>query len=370
MTETSDARWRRLEALFHRLVELDPADRADALIRDVDDPALRREVEALLRADGRDDVVADALCEITAVAPVPQPAAGLGVAPDRPLDPELFGPYRLLEKIGQGGLGAVYLAERDDGQFERRVAVKIVRRDLMSPRLLEDLRLERQLLAQLEHPHIARLYDGGAGPGGQPFLAMEYVDGVPIDRFCDHLPFRDRLQLFLQVAGAVAHAHANLVIHRDLKPSNILVTAQGDAKLLDFGIARQISPGGDGDPPWPRRQFLTPEYASPEQINGAPLTTASDVYALGVLLFRLLTERLPHPMPADASPGPWATERAREEAPPASEEASAAGVDWATRLRGDIDAILAKALALSPDDRYRSVDELTEDLRRHRTGLE
>ncbi|MEM1182983.1 MAG: serine/threonine-protein kinase [Acidobacteriota bacterium] len=342
------------------MADLEPESQRRALADEVDDPELRREAAALLAADlSPSDPVGDAIEDVV--------EAGDGWrAPSGDEDVPRCGPYRLLERIGQGGLGAVYLAERADGQFERRVAVKVVRRDLISLRLLEDLRLERQLLAGLEHPHIARLYDGGADPSGQPYLAMEYVDGLPIDRYAEDLPFDARLELFFQVASAVAYAHASLVIHRDLKPSNILVTADGVAKLLDFGIARPLDPRPEAGPDsglWPRRRLFTPEYASPEQIAGAPLTTASDVYSLGVLLYRLLAGRLPHPMPSKAAPDAWAAERATREAPPL--HATADDVPWAGRLAGDLSAILSKALALRVDDRFRSVDELTEELRRY-----
>ncbi|MEM7585826.1 MAG: serine/threonine-protein kinase, partial [Acidobacteriota bacterium] len=358
MSVASQDSWQQLERLFHRVVELTPEHRAELLDAEGVDGELRRELEALLACDARgDDAVAEAL---ESLGPV-----GSGPASEAE---QSFGPYRLLEQIGRGGLGTVYLAERDDGQFERRVAVKVVRRDLSSPRLLEDLRLERQILARLEHPNIARLYDGGTGPGQQPYLAMEYVEGLPIDRYCRDLGLAARLELFLQVCSAVAYAHGNLIIHRDIKPSNILVTEGGIAKLLDFGIARflgdRFSEGlGSSRGARPRRSLFTPDYASPEQIAGETLTTATDVYSLGVVLYRLLSARPPYVLPAGASA---AELKASLRGPvPVSEAAAEAGQPWAGRLPGDLDAIVAASMAFERTDRYSSVRELASDLRRH-----
>lgn len=209
-----------------------------------------------------------------------------------------MGPYRLMRTIGQGGMGTVWLAERADGLVNRPVALKLPRRGWPDRRLLERLAREREILASLNHPNIARLYDAGVTVAGQPYLALEYVEGRPIDEYVrDEQPdVRRRLGLFLQIALAVAHAHAVLVVHRDLKPTNILVTGEGHVKLLDFGIAKILDEGQSVDTPLTELSGrpLTPEYASPEQVAGAPLTVAADVYALGVVLYELLTGVRPH----------------------------------------------------------------------------
>lgn len=284
---------------------------------------------------------------------------------------KVAGPYRLVEKIGQGGLGAVYRGERADGEFRRDVAVKVVRRDLVSAALLEDLRLERQVLARLEHPNIARLYDGGAGPGGQPFLAMELVDGRPIDAYAAELPLRARLDLFLHVCSAVAYAHRNLVIHRDLKPSNILVTAEGVPKLLDFGLADSptaetgaLTETGAEAETGAARPF-TPDYASPEQAAGEPLTTATDVYSLGVVLFRLLSGEAPYRFGPGTDLGAIIRTLGSADVEPPSAAARRAGFPSWAALRGDLDAITLRAMARRPQDRYGSVQELADDLRHH-----
>jgi len=276
---------------------------------------------------------------------------------------QLLGPYRLLGVLGRGGLGTVYAAERADGQFERRVAVKVVRRGLVSPQLLASLRRERQLLAHLEHPNIARLYDGGEDADGRPFLAMELVEGQPIDQYCEDrsLAVGPRLGLFLDVCTAVAHAHRSLVIHRDLKPGNVLVTDDGELKLLDFGIAAQLSPVDSGQP-GPRA--FTPDYASPEQAAGGALTTATDVYSLGALLFSLLARRAPFAFGHNTPPAQIERELLRGPRVRPSEAARNEGVAEWKALRPDLDAIVARAMAPRPEDRYASVDQMAQDIRR------
>ncbi len=211
----------------------------------------------------------------------------------------VIGRYRLVREIGRGGMAVVYLAERADGQFRQKVALKRIQQGIDTDDAIQRFDQERQILALARHPHIAQLLDGGVGPGGRPYFVMEHVDGQPIDRYCDEhrLSVTERLGLFLQVARAVEYAHRNLVIHRDIKPSNILVTADGHAKLLDFGIAKLIdAEAAAGQAPVTRSfaRLMTPVYASPEQVGGDPVTTASDVYQLGLLLYQLLTGRWPY----------------------------------------------------------------------------
>ncbi len=279
---------------------------------------------------------------------------------------EIVGAYRLVREIGSGGMGSVWLAERADGLMQRRVALKLPH--LIAPRreeLAARMARERELLAQLEHPNIAALYDAGITAQGRPFLALEYVEGKPIDAYCRELQLdtQARLRLFIQVAAAVAHAHAKLIVHRDLKPSNILVTVESSVRLLDFGIAKLLESGAPSGTPLTEFSgpALTPDYASPEQILGTPLTVASDVYSLGIVLFELLTDQRPYRL-ARASRG--ALEDAVLQIEPRkpsdlAESARRAG------LRGDLDTIVLKALKKRPEERYATVNALLVDIERH-----
>ncbi len=281
--------------------------------------------------------------------------------------PVLPGPYEVGELLAEGGTSTVYAALRREGSYRRPVAVKVLRQELAGTEAAFRFRAERQILARLEHPNIARLYDGGETADGRPFLVLERIDGLPLDVYCDaqRLGVEERLRLFLKVCGAVQHAHRNLLVHRDLKPSNVLVNGAGEPKLLDFGIAKpvvRIEDEAEGAPSSTRydSRTWTPGYASPEQIRGQAITTASDVYSLGVALYRLLTGRGPYgPVPVRE------LERAICETAPPRPSAVAATPKRARRLRGDLDTILLKALAKEPERRYRSAAELAEDLERH-----
>jgi eukaryotic-like serine/threonine-protein kinase len=290
-----------------------------------------------------------------------------GAADETVARPEdLVGPYRLIREIGRGGMGAVWLAERADGSLKRQVALKLPRL-AWGAGLAERMVRERDIGALLEHPNIARLYDAGVDAQGRPYLALEYIDGQPLDAWCDSqaLGVPERLRLFLQVARAVAYAHGRLVVHRDLKPSNVLVTADGQAHLLDFGIARLLHDATPGDPGLTQEQgrVLTPHYASPEQIQGETITVASDVYSLGVLLYELLTGRLPF-----QATSPAALEAAVLEGEPLSASSRAQDKATARVLRGEIDAILAKSLRRLSDERFRSADALADDIERYLDG--
>src|SRR5262245_1303459 len=264
-----------------------------------------------------------------------------------------LGPYRLVSPLGHGGMGIVWLAERTDGRFEGKVAIKPLNASLVGRGGDERLAREGRILARLVHSQIARMLDAGVTAVGQPYLVLEYVDGEPIDAFCDRqsLDVDARVRLFLDVLGPVAHAHANLVVHRDLKPSNVLVTQTGQVKLLDFGIAKLVEPepGHHGDTPTLQGETpLTPEYAAPEQLRGDESTTATDVYQAGVLLYVLLVGT--HPWQGVAASRSSRLERARHSQMP---KASEAGTGRRHRqLRGDLDAILSKALREAPEDRY------------------
>ncbi|MEO7009311.1 MAG: serine/threonine-protein kinase [Caldimonas sp.] len=281
-----------------------------------------------------------------------------------------IGPYRLLQALGRGGMGEVWLAERSDAQPRRKVALKLPHLS-WEPGLAARLERERDILASLEHPHIARLYDAGIDRHGRPYLALEYVDGTPIDRYvAEHaLPLRERLELLLQVCAAVAHAHAHLVVHRDLKPSNILVDAQGHAHLLDFGIAKLVDPdpgSGDAQATLTISRALTPAYASPEQIRGDPIGTASDIYSMGVVAYELLAGARPYRMKSGLGAVALAEAIMRAHPLPASKATTTETLR--RQLRGDLDAILARALAKTSDERYATVDALADDLQRHLRG--
>jgi len=276
----------------------------------------------------------------------------------------LVGPYQLIRELDHGGMGTVWLAERVHEGLKRKVALKLPRLS-WGPGLAERMARERDIGALLEHPHIARLYDAGLDEQGRPYLAFEFIDGKPIDKWCDEqqLPVRQRLQLLVQVARAVAYAHGRLVVHRDIKPSNVLVGPDGQVHLLDFGIAKLLSDAAQADSGLTQEQgrVLTPHYASPEQIQGGVITVQSDVYSMGVLAYFLLTGQLPH-TPRRQTPAALEEAVLNDEPAPAS---ARAGKDGAKALRGDIDAILGKALKREPAQRYASADALADDIERH-----
>ena len=380
----SDDQWPRAKQTLNDLLEADPDDRVAWLdARCGGDAALRAEVEGLLGAyeegpvgpdeEGGDWVTASG----AAVGPAAEDLQGRRV-----------GPYRLVEEIGVGGMGVVYRAERADGAFERAVAVKLLQRRLHTGDAAARFRAERQVLASLDHPHIARLIDGGVtggtaegeiageGPdgGGRPYLVMELVEGTPITEYADthNLGVEARLDLLGQVLGAVQAAHRQLVVHRDLKPSNVLVTETEEGgpqvKLLDFGIAKLLGEALPGPRPETRTglHLMTPAYAAPEQVKGEEITTATDVYQLGVLAYELLSGARPFDL---AETSPAEVERiVCEEEPETPSVRAGAGPVAPDRLRGDLDVIVLKALRKEPGRRYRSVEALGTDLRRYRNG--
>jgi serine/threonine protein kinase len=276
-----------------------------------------------------------------------------------------FGAYSIVKEIGRGGMGAVYQATRADDAFHKTVAIKLISGAVLSDSALDSFRRERQILAQLEHPNIARLLDGGSTDDGLLYLIMEFVDGLPLDKFIEthSTGIEDTLNLFLSIASAVSFAHRNLVVHRDLKPSNILVTEQREVKLLDFGIAKVLNPNRNDTATVAVR--LTPEFASPEQIRGESISTASDVYSLGVLLFHSLTGGArPYRTTSQAVPDILQAVLDGEVPRPSSVVAP----EFQKKLRGDLDNIILKAMAKEPERRYASVDQLREDIVRHLSG--
>ncbi|MHC5006208.1 MAG: serine/threonine protein kinase, partial [Planctomycetota bacterium] len=335
--------FRQVEAIFHEALERPPAQRAAFLEQACDgDDRIRREVERLLKLDG-------------------QAAGLLDTAPWKQESPETHGPvdplaqpgarighYQLLERIAVGGMGTVWLAERADRHFEQKVAVKLIKRGMDTEDILRRFRTERQVLAGLQHPNIARLLDGGATSDGRPYLVMEFIEGRPIDTHCEArgLSLRQRIELFIKVCHGVQVAHRNLVIHRDLKPSNILVTEDGEPKLLDFGIAKVLSDEGMAVTATGLR-VMTPLYASPEQIRGDRITTAGDVYGLGVILYELIVGRSPYQL----------TTQSRSEIERAvlrQEPTRPSTVVGRQTVAGDLDTIVLKALSKEPEARYGS----------------
>ncbi|HSL70493.1 MAG TPA: serine/threonine-protein kinase, partial [Longimicrobiales bacterium] len=365
-------RWQSLQELFAN-ARAATEDERERLLQEHArvDAELVEQVRALLAADAQPGIM-DALgSQLQSIARVVQ-------------EPALnrIGPYRVIGELGRGGMGVVYHAERADGQFQQRVAIKLISATNADHPLHQRFLAERQILAGLVHPNIARLLDGGITDDGRPYLVMEYVDGVPITTYCDRhrLDVRARLKLFVDVCAAVQHAHQNLVVHRDLKPSNILVSSDGRVHLLDFGIAKLINPSGND---WPvthgDARAMTPEYASPEQVCGAALTTASDIYSLGVLLYELLSGSLPYRL-ATGSPVEVATAVCEQDPEPPSQRAAqperAAQSRGATverlarQLEGDLDGIVLMAMRKEPRLRYASADMLRQDIERYQRGLQ
>jgi serine/threonine protein kinase len=329
-----------VEKLFHEMAELSPAERMQYFCDHHVGEEIRQEVEALLAFDSGASAFLQRDISIAASRALPQ------------VEPKGWrcGPYRLLDVVGRGGMGAVYLAERADGEVTQRVAVKLLppgAGDTHRELFLQ----ERQILASLTHANIARMLDAGHLDNGQPFLAMEYVDGKPVDVFAAGLSVRQKIALFLKVCAAVGYLHRNLVVHRDLKPSNILVTADGEPKLLDFGIAKILDLATDAT--ITSMRMLTPDYASPEQVSGGKMSTATDIYSLGAVLYQLLTGRPAHEFEDPSAESVLSVVTKREVTRPSK---------WQPELKGDLEVILLKALRKDPQERYGTVEQFAEDL--------
>ena len=359
-------RLRRVEEVLSAALELPLADRASFLAEAcADDALLRSEVESLLSFEAYAD---DAVAAVVRSSAEAFDAAALGLA-----EGDRVGAYRIICEIGRGGMGTVYLAERDDDQFQKRVAMKLVTRGMDTAALLKRFRHERQILARLEHPYIARLLDGGSTADGRPYLVMEHVEGQPISNYCSGHQLRttERIELFRKVCAAVQSAHQNLVVHRDLKPGNILVDSNGSPKLLDFGIAKLLSSDETEEVTVapPGLQMLTPDYASPEQVRGEAVTTASDVYALGAILYELLTGVRPHRMRnCSMTEIERAVCREEPEKPSDAWKGSAERTGTPPLKAGDLDNIVLMALQKEPAHRYGSPAELSDDLQRYLEG--
>jgi serine/threonine-protein kinase len=360
------AQWATLRRLLDTALALVPQERqtwVESLAPEHDQlkPRLRR---LLAHAEATGGSPLDTLPRVETLQFATGPARADDEAPQAG---DAVGPYRLVRRLGEGGMGAVWLAERTDMLHRRQVALKLPRVALSRSALSERLLREREILAGLNHPNIARLYDAGLDAAGRPYLALEYVEGERIDTYCERrrLDTSARLRLFLQVAHAVAHAHANLVVHRDLKPANVLVTEAGDVRLLDFGIAKLLEAGSSAQETELTQlagRALTPEYAAPEQVLGQPIGTAADVYALGVVLFELLTGTRPYRLKRGSRA---ALEEAIVHGEPARPSAVVTETKLRRRLQGDLDTIVLKALKKEPAQRYGTVEALAADIERH-----
>ena len=363
-----EGKWDQVRDLFHEALELGPDARESFLAR-IADPALASEVRSLLAAHE----------ESSAFLATPvSPAFGRTPSPG-----DRIGRYRIGEEIGRGGMGVVYRATREEEGFVQQVAIKLIDGAVVSQEVLKRFRSERQILALLDHPNIARLIDGGTTTDGSPYLVMEYVSGRPLLAYCDdrRLGIEARLAVFLTICDAVQFAHQRLVVHRDLKSDNILVTEEGSPRLLDFGIAKLLSPEEGvavGTLTLPMNRMLTPDYASPEQIRGEPATVAADIYSLGVVLYELLagsrplhfTTRSPEEILRVAmQEEPALPSTVASRSPEAADRRGDTTRQLRRRLSGDLDYVILKALEKDPKRRYGSVDQLAQDIRRHLAGL-
>jgi len=380
-------KWDQVKELFALALEQDPEQRSSFLRQAcAGDDSLRTEIESLLSSfDGAATFLENC------------PTADLVSRQSRALAGQRIGAYRIIRQIGQGGMAVVYLGERDDQAYRKQVAIKMVKPGIDTEQILHRFRNERQTLAALDHSNIVKLLDGGSGADGSPYLVMEYVEGLPVDQYCDlhKLSIQDRLRLFRLVCSAVQYAHENLVIHRDLKPSNVLIAKDGAPRLLDFGIAKLLNPECFQTANITRTDWrpMTPEYASPEQIRGQAVTTATDVYSLGVLLYELLTGHRPYRstggsllemerLVCETEPEKPSVVISREEekvpgngdAPTVitpelvSSQRGLQPAELRRRLRGDLDTIVLKALRKEPERRYGSVEEFSRDIERYLTG--
>ncbi len=351
----SDPSWQKIKDIFADAMELPSAEREEFVRSQTDDDAIYQEVISLLAASDETEPILE--------------KHGLGLAEraaEQPPDyrERIFGNYRIIREIGTGGMGSVFLAERSDGAFAMQVALKIVRQSVADSELIERFRQERQILASLHHPNIAALLDGGLSEKGEPFLAMEYVEGRTLTEHCSELSTEEKLRIFLKVCAAVSYAHRNLVVHRDLKPGNILVTPDGEPKLLDFGLAKVFE--GDGTAEQTRLRAFTPAYASPEQILGGRISTASDQYSLGVILYELLTGQKPFDLEGRSLDEIVRSLESGEAMSPSAAVQKTHGM--VTPLPGDLDNITLKALRREPERRYTSVEALADDVERYLDG--
>jgi len=381
--------WQKVKEIFNAALDLPPAERHSFIEKSCADNELREEVEALLASsDEAEDFIEDpALTRVSHLVTAEKMPSYIG---------KQIGSYKIEREIGKGGMGAVYLARRADKEFDKKVAIKLIKRGFDTDEIIERFRHERQILAALEHPNITRLIDGGSTDDDLPYLVMDYVEGLPLNKYCTEkqVSLDARLDIFLQICSAVTYAHQNLIIHRDLKPSNVIVSDDGTPKLLDFGIAKLTAPNSSATLGGTQTTFrvMTPEYASPEQVNGQVVTTASDIYSLGVVLYELLTGQRPFRIrtnsaeeisriitdtaptkPSDSLRKGEEEKRRkgeREFDKVASKVSSSPLLPFSSSvLRGDLDNIILMAMRKEPERRYSSVEQFAEDIRRYLNGL-
>jgi serine/threonine protein kinase/Tfp pilus assembly protein PilF len=357
---SNPARWQRLKSILADALEhTSPEERTTALKQScADDTALLREAQKLL---AQDTGVFEEFAEIAATRLRCDERDRIG---------ERMGAYAVVKELGRGGMGAVYLAERADGQFEKRVAIKVLKRGTDTDEVLRRFRIERQILANLEHPNITRLLDGGTTEDGLPYFVMEFIEGTPITKFVqrENIDLQGRLNLFLKVCSAVELAHRHQVIHRDIKPGNVLVNEEGEPKLLDFGIAEILAKEEDtAQSSIEAEQRLTPVCASPEQASGDPVTVATDIYSLGALLYQMLSDQKPHRFSTSRPTREELASVIGEQVPPPP-SAVASDAQTARLLRGDLDAIVLFAMRKEPEMRYATVADFADDIRRHLEG--
>jgi eukaryotic-like serine/threonine-protein kinase len=368
-------RWQHLTEIFLEVCDKIPEKRITMLdARCKGDDQLKNEVLALLRADTKNATLLDGELQ-QAINHL------FEELPELPA-PEQIGPYKVVSEIGRGGMGVVYRVERGDKEYKKTMALKLVKRGMDTDEILKRFRHERQILASLEHPNIARLYDGAVTDDGRPYLVMEYVEGEPITTYCNNrrLTIDERLKLFFTVCKGVRFAHQNLIVHRDLKPSNVMVTNNGDVRLLDFGIAKLLQPSLNEEVPHtaPSMQLITPGYASPEQIDGGNITTASDVYSLGIILYELITGSHPYRGTDGKTVITRHTETHQIESPllrigktHTEENFNSRNTTKNTlyrRVKNDLNNIVMTALDPDPQNRYQSAEHLLLDLERHMSG--
>jgi serine/threonine protein kinase len=361
-------KWQKVKSVFNDVIELEPGRREDFLASNTAGNEILEEVRRMLGADDESLIVHSPFSKL----------AEISENGNKP--PEKIGNYKILRELGRGGMGVVYEAVRDDGEFSQKAAIKIIKRGMDSDDILRRFRNERQILAELQHPNIARLFDGGVTQDGSPYYVMEYIEGEPLDVYCreKNCGIGEKLDLFRQICAAVSYAHSQLVVHRDLKPSNMFITNGGDVKLLDFGIAKVLDiDGQDSQGTATQLGMMTPAYASPEQVRGEKVTTSSDLYSLGIVFYELITGERPY-----RTEGKTHAEMielvCRSGVRKPSETARASGTESAdgpTRLpaknrllKGDLDNIALKALQKDPARRYSSVEQFSGDIRRHLIG--
>lgn len=362
--------WQTVKEILHDVLRIEPSRRGEFLEKTGTTAEIRREVESLLACE-----IESANFMSLPITDFSKDFAGDGGGSEISLIGQRIGIYEIAREIGFGGMGAVYLATRADGKFEQEVAIKMLKREFNVEKIRQTFQREKEILARLSHQNIARLLDAGTTADGIPYLVMEYVEGVPIDKFCEqhNLPLKARLKLFNRVCEAVSFAHRNLIVHRDLKPSNILVGNAGEPKLLDFGISKLLDAENSEDKQMTLLGAMTPEYASPEQIRGESVTTATDIYSLGVILFKILTGKFPYDFSGKTNGNLLREITNTEPALPSetilTNKFEEAKTIFSSHLKGDVDNIILKSLCKNPEHRYTTVEQFSADIWRFVDGL-